>query len=115
MAEDGSAASRRPLIVPGGATAVMLLLALGPWPYAYYTLLRWVTCATAAIFAFSGYASGKMWALWTFGFVALLFNPIVPIYLSRETWQPIDLATAVLFAGGALTLSLPPRRVMEGN
>lgn len=88
----------------------MLVLALGPWPYGYYTLLRWVTCATAVIFAFHGHAGGKMWALWTFGFVALLFNPIAPVYLSREAWRPIDLITAVLFAVGTFTLPPPPRR-----
>jgi hypothetical protein len=43
--------------------------------------------------------------------VALLFNPVVLIYLSREAWEPIDILTAVLFAIGAFTLPLPPHWV----
>ena len=40
----------------------------------------------------------RFWALWTFGLVAVLFNPLLPIYLTREVWIPIDLLTAVLFS-----------------
>jgi len=31
------------------------------------------------------------------GFIALLFNPLIPVYLTREIWAPIDLGLAVLF------------------
>src|SRR4029450_9918914 len=110
MAEDRPAASGRPLVIPGVVTAAMLLLALGPWPYGYYTLLRLVACATAAGFAFHGYAGGRMWAVWTFGFVALLFNPIVPVHLSRSAWRPINVVAAVLFAVGDFPASTPRRR-----
>ena len=48
--------------------------------------------------AFRAHEIERLWALWTFGLVALLFNPLIPIYLTRELWIPIDLLTAVLFA-----------------
>ena len=33
----------------------------------------------------------------TFGAIALLFNPILPVYLSRQVWRLPDLMAGVLF------------------
>lgn len=77
----------------------MLVLAVpvGWWPYGYYILLRWVVSISAVIIANGFYKSGlKGWML-VFGAVAFLFNPIVPIYLSKETWVLIDFVSAILF------------------
>jgi len=38
----------------------------------------------------------KIWAC-IFGLVALLFNPIIPFYFQRETWQIIDVGVAIIF------------------
>ncbi len=35
--------------------------------------------------------------MWTMGFIALLFNPIMPIYLDKMLWSLIDLIVAVIF------------------
>ena len=40
--------SSRPHSVPAIIAAVMLLAALGKWPYDYYKLLRWVCAINAA-------------------------------------------------------------------
>lgn len=85
------------LIVPGLAAVVMLLGAFGSWPYGYFTLLRWVTAASAALFAFAGYKAKNPWVLWTFSFLAVLFNPLAPVYLTREIWLPIDVLAAIAF------------------
>lgn len=38
---------------------------------------------------------------WTFGMLAVLFNPIAPVYLQRSTWQILDyLAIAVIVLAG---------------
>ncbi|GAG59522.1 unnamed protein product, partial [marine sediment metagenome] len=29
--------------------------------------------------------------------IGLLFNPLIPIHLTRDIWQPIDLICALLF------------------
>jgi hypothetical protein len=39
------------------------------------------------------------------GLVALLFNPVVPVHLTREIWFFIDLAVAAIFAVYALTVA----------
>ena len=77
--------------------AVALLLALAPLPYGYYTLLRIVVCGAAALLAFNDFkrfGSVSFWVL-LMGGIALLFNPIIPIHLSREVWAPINILTAL--------------------
>lgn len=99
--------NNRPHLIPALSSAVMLLGAIAPLPYGYYQLLRWVICGVAIFTAVSAYRWGKTWATWLFGVVAALFNPIVPIHLTREIWQPIDLAAALLFGLSILFLSKP--------
>ena len=49
----------------------------------------------------------KMWATYLFGFIAVLFNPLIPIHLSRELWQPIDAICALLFIIVAVAIKRP--------
>ena len=94
-------------LVPSLITAAMLLLALALWPYGYYQLLRFVVCGAAVYVAYTAYDWQKMWAVWLFGFIALLFNPLIPIHLSREIWQPINVVCAILFIVVAFVLKKP--------
>jgi hypothetical protein len=87
----------RPHLIPSIVAALMLLGALGDWPYGYYQLLRWVICGAGIWVAVTAYNWQKLWATWLFGIIAVLFNPLIPIHLSRELWQPIDLICALLF------------------
>ena len=75
----------------------MLLIALADLPYGYYQLLRFVVCGVGVYVAYTAYTWQKKWAMWLFGFIALLFNPLIPIHLSQEIWQPIDVICAILF------------------
>jgi hypothetical protein len=93
--------SREPLygalwLVP----AAMLLLALAPFPYAYYRLLRLVVCICCGIVAYRVYDEEgfSFWAI-SIGLLAILFNPLIPIHFSREIWAALDAASGgVLFA-----------------
>ena len=79
---------------------VILLGAFIPGlPYGYFTFLRFVVCGTSGFLAWRQYEQDDMtfW-VYMFGFVALLFNPIFPVYLSREIWVVIDACTAAMFA-----------------
>jgi hypothetical protein len=87
----------RPQLIPSLIAGLMLLGALADWPYGYFQLLRFVVCGAGVFVAHSALTSKKIWAVWLFGFIALLFNPLIPIHLSRELWQPIDVVCAVLF------------------
>lgn len=89
-------------------SVVMLLLAIPPiWPYGYYTMLRWVVCGSAAFVAWVAYELDKKTWMWLLGFVSILFNPIAPIYLDKQTWMVIDLIGAVLFAISLKTIRKP--------
>ena len=79
--------------------AILLLVALAPLPYGYYVLLRIVVCAASAFIAYREYSKSGVissWFLMMVG-IALIFNPIIPIHLSREIWAPIDIFAALAF------------------
>jgi hypothetical protein len=83
----------------------MLLAAVGPWPYGYYQLLRLVVCGVGAYFAYSAYQWGKLRAVWVFGAIAVLFNPLLPVHLPREIWAVIDVLCGVMFLFCSLTVN----------
>ena len=33
------------------------------------------------------------------GIVAIVFNPIIPLHMSKEFWKVLDFVTAVIFIG----------------
>lgn len=76
-------------------TSAMLLIAVAPLPYGYYTLLRLVV---TGVFAWAGYITYKRnnnVLPWVFFFLAVLFNPVVVIHLSKEIWMVIDIAVCI--------------------
>ena len=91
--------TRKPLALPLLIAITMLLLAIpNIWPYSYYQVLRWVVAATAAFAAYEAFGRGK--AGWTcvLAGVAILFNPIAPIFLDKSTWIVLDLLVAGVLA-----------------
>jgi hypothetical protein len=81
--------------------AAMLVLALGRWPCGYYMLLRVVVVAAALLLAGLIYQQAKSNTVWfgLFLIVAIVFNPIVPLHLTRGVWSILNVAAAVTFAG----------------
>lgn len=74
----------------------ILIGAMWDHPYGYYQLLRWVVAVAGAFSAYSAYEhENNTWA-WIFGIIAVLFNPIIPFTFAKETWQVIDVATAIV-------------------
>ncbi len=78
-------------------SVIALFGAVAEWPYGYYIFLRWITCIASILVAFQAFEKNINWAKVVFIIVAILFNPLAPIYLSRNTWIPIDIITAILF------------------
>lgn len=76
---------------------VMLLLALGSWEYSFYQLLRVVVCGVSIFLAWHLFDTKQTGWAWVFVVTGILFNPIAPIHLARETWQVIDFIAAILF------------------
>jgi hypothetical protein len=87
----------------------ILLIATARLPYGYYTFTRVVICGSAALIAFTGWedsATSRIWSV-LFALLAVLFNPIFPIYLSRGTWFYLDIGAAIAFAAHLLFVRLP--------
>ena len=75
----------------------LLLLAILRLPYGYYIFLRWAVSATALFSAWAAYeCKRKIW-VFVMGGTAILFNPIVPVHLLKETWMAIDFIAAIVF------------------
>lgn len=80
--------------------AVALVLALAPWPYGYYQLLR------VGIFAAGIFGAVTLWRNKRGMAVALLicglvFNPLVPLHLNRQIWSVLNIVAALAFAFAA--------------
>ncbi len=77
--------------------ACSLFIALLDWPIAYYTLLRALVFTGALLVIFLLKPKPFLWIL-IFAAIAIMFNPIAPIYLYRKAhWLPIDIISGVLF------------------
>lgn len=77
-------------------TAGFLFFGILPLPYGYYTLLRLVVCGVFAWAAFISFEKNKAVLPWIFVVLALIFNPIIKIYLQKEVWVIINLCSGLL-------------------
>ena len=79
-------------------SGLLLLLAIPSfWPYGFYIFLRWIICFVSVYVAYGFYKSKlNGWAL-AFGALGFLFNPVIPIYLAKASWVPIDFISAILY------------------
>ena len=76
----------------------MLLWALNPEnPYGYYILLRVVCCIAFAYLAVQAVGQDKHGWAWMLGAIAVIYNPIISIHLTREIWSVVNIAT-IIFA-----------------
>jgi len=91
--------------------AVLSLLALAPFPYGFYVLLRVIVCASCTYLAAAEFRAGGNG--WGFGLalIALIFNPLIPIHLGREVWSALN----VLTAGGLLIHFFVRRQALSNS
>jgi len=93
MASDGPK-----ITVPAKVSAALPLLAVFPsWSYGYYDLLRLVVCASAAYVAWYAKSQKGDRLLWIMVFLAMLYNPFMPVYLDRGLWSLLNLVAAAVF------------------
>jgi hypothetical protein len=77
-------------------TAGLLFWAIKRHANDYFTILRFVVCAVAVYVAYLSYVDKAAAWLWLFSTIAVLFNPLVILRLSRQTWAPLDIGTGIL-------------------
>lgn len=93
-------------------TTAFLLVGFSNQQIGYYKFLRWMVCATALYTAFISYKQKEQinLGIWLFGLVAILFNPIFPFYLGKESWQITDIIVVIIFIGSTFIF-----REQKGN
>ena len=79
--------------------AILLIIApLISFPYGFYTLLRIIVTLTSAVIIYQSYKINRINEhSIIFLFILILYNPLIPIYLSREVWLPINFATSGIY------------------
>lgn len=76
---------------------VLLFSALGTHPYGFYTFLRWIVTLASLFTGYLYYQVELKGSAWIFFIIAILFNPLAPIYMQRETWLVIDILVGIVF------------------
>jgi uncharacterized protein DUF6804 len=79
------------------AAGLLVLAAVGPWPFAFYMFLRVAILFAAGYLAWTLRDTAARWAVPLLILTALLYNPFIPARLNREVWTIINIATAALF------------------
>lgn len=91
-------------------TAGLLLWALARHPIGYYTALRLVTAGVCLYGAFTaGHDKQAGWAVLFWGMVAL-FQPFIPLAMTRQTWKYVDVIAAGILIASTLVFQRPTFR-----
>lgn len=75
--------------------AAILLLCLAPMPYGFFQLVRFLSTLAFGVMAFRYYQERKETQAYTFGTLALLFQPFYKIALGRTVWNIVDVVVAI--------------------
>lgn len=102
--------SKEELTVPVVISIIVLIIPL--WidvEKAYYQLLRLIVTGVSAFSFYRWHQKGSRVLSWVFAFIAILFNPIIPVNFSKSLWGSIDLFTVSFF----LIQLIIPRGIKE--
>lgn len=78
--------------------AGLLFIGLLNLPIGYYTLLRIVVTIGSVALVIKEFENGLNFWVITFGLIAILFNPLIPVYLNdKSAWMPIDIISGIIF------------------
>jgi len=84
-----------------------LFIGIANLPIGYFTFLRIITSTGAILIIVKEYNQEINYWIITFAIIAVIFNPIMPIYLnSKAAWTPIDLITGGVFLLKSFNLKL---------
>lgn len=80
------------------AVAILLFIAAAPLPYGFYTFVKIVVFLCAGYMAYQGYATRQVggWP-WLWGIVAIVFNPVVAVRMTKEVWTVVDILIGAVF------------------
>lgn len=81
-----------------GIISVLLLVAVAPMPYGFYTFVKIIVCGSAGVTCYQLWDKGHKGAwLYVWGAIAILFNPLIPISMEKEIWMFVDAVAGLIF------------------
>lgn len=84
------------------AIIALHILALLDMPYGFYTFLKIVTAGCAGIIFYQLWNDRYRGAwLWVWGTICIVFNPVIPIELEKESWQFFNLINVLALSYAA--------------
>ena len=88
--------------------ALLLFIAIAELPIGYYTFLRIaITIGSISVIIFEFEKGFNFWSI-TFVFMAIIFNPLFPVYLNdKQMWMPIDIIGGLLFLMKSILIKSP--------
>lgn len=82
----------------------LILKALGDNGYVFYMRLRWICLfCFGSLIAHSLANNRKGWAI-AFGMLTIIYNPIIPLHLDRDTWTLINIISIVVALSSIIVL-----------
>lgn len=92
-----NSASRLTVLIVTGLAAGLLLWAMRSTnPYGYYLLLRWVICPICLYLALATLRKRLTGWAWLLGVLAVMYNPVLRVHLTRGVWALVNGITAIL-------------------
>ena len=91
--------------------AALIACALLGWalvptnPYGYYIFLRWIVCAICVFLTVQAIDLKRVGWAWTLGITAVIYNPLIRVYATREIWSVVNVATIAVLIGSIFMVS----------
>lgn len=81
--------------------ATILFISIAELPYGFYTIMRIAVPLLSAIYLLFAYFAKDKFSLMLIPniIIVILWNPIFPIYLDKETWVVIDAIAGICELG----------------
>lgn len=74
---------------------ILFLSAIQYHPYSFYIFLRWIVLLGSIFLIYKNMKTGDKLGLIIFISLALIYNPIFPITMKKESWTLINIASLV--------------------
>jgi hypothetical protein len=74
---------------------IFLFVCLLDMPYGYYQLTRFIALLAFSFLSFKSFEKHQKYSAFIYGALAILFQPIVKIYLGRVIWNVVDVLVGI--------------------
>ncbi len=76
----------------------ILAISTFPLPIGFYMLSRTIVCVSAIYYGFNYFKKKDEIKPWIYGFFAILYNPLIPVYLNEKfLWVIVNIITIIFF------------------